>query len=54
MKTNDKGQCLKHGRYMCCKCEYGRTPNNNECEPAAVKDCVDFINEERYVEAGNE
>ena len=53
MKTNDKGQCLKHGRFMCCKCQYGRTPNNNEREPV-VKDVVDLINEERYVEADSQ
>ena len=51
MKTNDKGKCLKHGRFMCCKCEYGKPKKEPE---QVVKDCVDFINEERYVEVDNQ
>ncbi len=50
MKVDSEGKCLQHGRFMCCHCRYGRKPNNNEREPE-VKDCLDFINEKRYVTA---
>ena len=44
-----KVKCKKHGRYLCCTCRYG-TKKKEKHEESEIKDCVDFINEERYVE----